>query len=449
MTDAEPIVERLQIHPKFLPLMYNPHTIADIHGGRYGMKTECVHRIAINRAMNENIRVVCARETLQSIKDSSLKTISDIIYQFNLSLSQGGPFEVLSDRIVRREGDQIVAEFIFIGVRENIRDKKSLANVDLMIFDEAGKCSEDTLNVFLPTIIRKAGCKAWFIWNPESTADPVWKWFNGSPGPSSCIHIETSYLDNKWLAQEAINLILDCQRDSPELYEHLYLGKPMNAVKGAVYAAELKDAEENGRITKVGYDRTIPVHTFWDLGHTDHTCIWFGQIVKSGQFRLIDFIQNNRLDLSWFLIEMQERATKLGYVYGIDYLPHDGVDAMTHKKLTGASDKSPEMILRAAGRKVRIVPKNYVLIGISAARAIFPNCYFDADRCSDGLMGLRNYQWDAPSPKGVEKREPLHNWASHPADAFRTFAMAARMPKEEIKPVQIIEEHSTTYRPFA
>jgi phage terminase large subunit len=66
--------------------------------------------------------------------------------------------------------------------------------------------------------------------------------------------------------------------------------------------------------------------------------------------------------------------------------------------------------------------------GINAARTIFSQCRFDAKKCADGIQGLRHYQWGPVSSTGVAKREPLHDWASHPADAFRYFATAIRMP---------------------
>jgi phage terminase large subunit len=40
----------------------------------------------------------------------------------------------------------------------------------------------------------------------------------------------------------------------------------------------------------------------------------------------------------------------------------------------------------AAGRRVKVMPQLKVEPGIQAARAIFGKCYFDAERCVDGIQ---------------------------------------------------------------
>lgn len=425
-------------HPKFTPLLTVPHTIADIHGGRYGMKTENVHRLAIYRALHEQLRIVGARETLESTKDSSIKTISDIIHSHNMAVSQNGPFEVLRDSIRRVVNGRVLSEFMFIGVRENIRDKKSLANIDLAIFDEAGKCSSDTLNVFLPTIIRKKGCQGWFIWNPESTVDPIYKWLNGDPGPSNCLHIETSYKDNPWLSDEALQLIADCKRDDPELYEHLYGGKAIDNVKGGIFEAEMKAADAEGRITRVPYNRLKPVFTSWDLG-MDTTAIWFVQPTADG-LNFIDFYQNKGQDLAHYLIELNRRE----YVYGRDHLPFDAVDAIIHRN--GMMGKNPDRsatiqtMMRDAGRNVSVGPKLLKADRIRAVRSKFPVCRFDADNCKDGIFALKNYQWDRDESKpGDDKtkgeRKELHNWASHASTSFMEACVNVKEIIKRVLPV--------------
>ncbi len=67
--------------------------------------------------------------------------------------------------------------------------------------------------------------------------------------------------------------------------------------------------------------------------------------------------------------------------------------------------------------------------GIHAVRMIFSKCWFDHDKCKFGLDALRAYErkWDVKNK--IFTAKPLHNWASHPADAFRTFAMGSERPE--------------------
>jgi phage terminase large subunit len=407
---------RIEIHPKFQPLLDTPHTFASISGGRGGMKSEQTHKVALQDAIRRPMRVCCARETMASIRDSSHKTLSDIIYSYSMAKSQNGPYEVQESRIIRREGDKIISEFIFVGIRENVRDQKSLKGINRTIVEEAAKLSQDSLDVFVPTVVREEGSQIWFIWNDEMVDDPLYKMMKHHP-PSNTIHIRTSYLDNPWLSKTMRQLAEDCKRDFPAKYRHIWLGEPISSIEGAVYAQEIQQAEEKGQFTKVPYDPSRPVETYWDLGYGDMVSIWFVQAFPF-QFRVIDYYENTHQAIDHYLQVLQRK----GYVYGPCVLPWDG-----GAKHLGTG-KSIEELIRAKGFKARVIPQAKVADGINAVRTIFPQCWFDADNCEQGLKGLRRYQWGPPSSSGVLRREPLHDEASHPADALRTMAMSIKAP---------------------
>jgi hypothetical protein len=90
-----------------------------------------------------------------------------------------------------------------------------------------------------------------------------------------------------------------------------------------------------------------------------------------------------------------------------------------------------------AYRRVRVAPQLKREIGIQAARTIFGKCFFDAEKCADGIQALRHYRYEAdeahldPSGKPGLRKEPLHDWASHAADAFRTAAVMIREPERK------------------
>ena len=77
---------------------------------------------------------------------------------------------------------------------------------------------------------------------------------------------------------------------------------------------------------------------------------------------------------------------------------------------------------------MRIAPKLHVASGINAVRTLLSSCWFDEEKCKYGLDALRNYQWGVPAQNGQVKREPLHDWASHGADAMRTLAVSIKSP---------------------
>ena len=193
----------------------------------------------------------------------------------------------------------------------------------------------------------------------------------------------------------------------------------------AVYGAEMRAAHEDGRIGRLPYEIGYPVHTFWDLGRskTDQTCIWFMQFVK-GEYLFIDYYQNAQRDIAHYVQVMQSK----GYVYGTDHLPHDGghndfnmTDYASHLRKLGRSnvvvvDRIPDLNL-----------------GIQATREMFPKCRFDSEKCTDGLAALGAYRFGYDEKKATLVA-PVHDWASHPSDAFRQAAQGFKGRSNTIQP---------------
>jgi hypothetical protein len=64
-----------------------------------------------------------------------------------------------------------------------------------------------------------------------------------------------------------------------------------------------------------------------------------------------------------------------------------------------------------------VAPLSSVEDGISAARGLLGISWFDKAKTMLGMSALRAY-------KKSKMGRPVHDWASHPADALRTFATA-------------------------
>jgi phage terminase large subunit len=272
--------------------------------------------------------------------------------------------------------------------------------------------------VVIPTI-RKEGSEVWVSFNPELPEDETYKRWVINPPPGAVV-VKTSYQDNLWLSQTSRTRIEHMKATDPATYDVIYGGATKSVLEGAIYAQEMRAADVGGRITRVPYDPTKPVHTFWDLGWGDMTSIWFVQIYPF-EFRLIDYEDGSRQNLNHYLRRLQERP----YVYGTDFLPHD---AKAHSLGTG---RSVEELMREAGRKVTVLPRLSIGDGINAARTIFPNCWFEAEKCAEGLQHLRRYRYGEIQTLGAPTREPLHDEASHAADAFRQVAIGAKAPKSK------------------
>ncbi len=184
------------------------------------------------------------------------------------------------------------------------------------------------------------------------------------------------------------------------------------AIIGAIYANEIQAASDRTRA--VPYAPSILVHTAWDIGYGDSPAIWFWQ-VSYGEVRIIDYYEAAGERIPFYLQMLKSKP----YSYDTAWLPHDAANG----QLTGLSVIE---LLRANGVKAEVLPRLSLEEGINAARMLFPICSFDAVKCSVGLEALRAYQWAYNQRMGETKPTPIHNWASHGADAWRYLAQAYR-----------------------
>lgn len=395
-----------------------------VYSGRGAAKSWSFATALLILAAQARKRVVGARETQRSIEDSVHALLSDRIRDLDL----GGFYEVRQKSIYGANG----SEFLFHGLRHDPAAIKSLEGADYCWIEEAQSVGRESFEMLIPTI-RRPGSEIWASWNPRLETDPVHQRYVIKAAPGTIVR-KVSWRDNPWFPQE-LRIEKDHLKIIDEVaYRHVWEGECKSAVEGAVFGSELELATAEDRITQVSIDRKLPVHTFWDLGFGDSTAIWFAQSLPSGQIRLIDYIENHGKTIDWYVVQLNQR----GYMYGEDWLPHDGVDAIIHARFSADKTRSPEQLLRAAGRKVRIAPKLHIHSRINAARAVLSNCWFDADKCKDGLMALRYYEWGAPTKanvpapegraSGIVRTEPVHNWASHGADALCTMAVSIKTP---------------------
>jgi phage terminase large subunit len=398
--------------PEKLQFLFEPHRYKVAWGGRGGSKSWGIARALLIMGAEKPLRILCARETQKSLADSVHTLLEDQVKALEL----GPRYNVQKASILGTNGTEI----IFAGLKHNISNIKSAESVDIAWVEEAQTVSKESWEVLVPTI-RKPGSEIWASFNPKLETDDTYKRFILKPPPGAFVQ-RICWQDNPWFPDVLRVEMEHLRATDPEAYEHVWEGACQSAVEGAIYGEELKQAEAEGRITTVSCDRTMPVDTFWDLGYGDSTAIWFAQGRADGSYHIIDYLENKSKTVEWYLIQLQKR----NYLYGIDWIPWDGL-----KPQRMGSGRAIEELMRAAGRSVRMVTMLPVHEGINAARTIFPQCRFDAEKCADGLQGLRHYQWGEPNAKGVMARLPLHNWASHPADAFRYLATAIQAPERE------------------
>lgn len=391
--------------PEKLGCLFTKSRYKVLHGGRGGAKSWAVARALLIQGMENPLRILCCREFQGSIRDSVHKLLSDQIY----ALGFEDFYSIEQSSIKGSNG----TEFFFEGLKHNVAKVKSFEGIDRAWVEEAQTVSKTSWDTLIPTV-RKEGSEIWLTFNPELESDETYQRFVINP-PSDAIVVKVNWSDNPWFP-EVLRLEKDSLKErDPDSYLNVWEGHCRQSLDGAIYAKELREAQEFKRITKVPYDPTKPVHTSWDLGWSDNTSIWFAQIVGF-EYRIIDFYQDSQKTINHYLQILQSRK----YIYGTDYLPHD-----SRAKQLGTG-RSIEEIMRTAGRMVKVVPMLSVADGINAARTMFANCWFDEDNCADGLQCLRHYRYELDPDTQTLGRKPLHDWASHGADSFRYMAISLK-----------------------
>jgi len=397
--------------------LFKPSRYKVLQGGRGGAKSWGIARALLIKGAKEPMRILCAREFMTSMRDSVHKLLCDQIQALGLL----GFYEITQASIRGQNG----TEFAFAGLKNNIANIKSYEGVDVCWVEEAQTVSRLSWNVLIPTI-RKEKSEIWISFNPELETDETYQRFVANP-PEDCISIKINWSDNPWFP-ETLRLEKDSLKARDlEAYNQVWEGLCRKSVDGAIFGKELQQAELDGRLTRVPYDATKPVHAIFDLGWADSTSIWFLQFVGM-ETRLIRYIEDSQQTMSHYLATMQT----YGYVYDTIWLPHDA-----QNKTLAAAGRTIEDIVRAAGYKTQILPKVPILDSINAARTIFPSCYFDREHAADGINCLRHYRYEVDPETKQFSRTPLHDHYSHGADAFRYIGLMIKEPEKRKPKAQV------------
>jgi len=263
---------------------------------------------------------------------------------------------------------------------------------------------------------------ALFLWTPRGRnhaarafesrrGDPEWFCLK-SPAT------ETDVFTPEQLAREKRELVaeLGSVEEGEARFASEYLVDFDAAAPGTYYASLLADAERAGRVGRVPVDPSLRVDTAWDLGIDDYTAVWFFQ--QAGrEVRVIDYFETGGEGLE---AVVRQAIAARPYLYGTHHLPHD---VMVRELATGRSRY--ETLESLGVRGIHVGTATDPEERVNAARLMIPMCWFDAERCATGLERLRAYRkrWNRATHSYAG---PLHDKASHGADAFGEFALNRR-----------------------
>jgi phage terminase large subunit len=400
----------------FEPLLA-PARYKGAHGGRGSGKSHFFAGLLIEDSLaNKGLRSVCIREVQKSLKESAKRLIEDKLKQFRLGEADG--FKVFKE-LIQTPGDGIIA---FQGMQDHTAESiKSLEGFKRAWVEEGQTLSANSLSLLRPTI-REEGSELWFSWNPRRRSDPVDQMLRGAAQPTGCSVVQANWRDNPWLPRVLGQERLDCLKNQPDQYAHIWEGDYATVLAGAYYAQAIAKAKIDNRIGNVAADPLMQLRAFWDIGVRDATAIWIAQFVGR-EIRVLDYYEAVGQPLAAHLQWLRDN----GYASALCVLPHDGEnpDQVSAKKFADhieAADFKTETVSNQG--------RGAALKRVEAARRLFPSIWFNAPKTQPGLDALGWYHEKRDDARNVGLG-PEHDWSSHGADAFGLMCVAYEEPQNQ------------------
>lgn len=228
-----------------------------------------------------------------------------------------------------------------------------------------------------------------------------------------------------WYASKHEELGEDMKREYPTSAEEAF----EQSIEGAYYKHEYATL----KISKVPYDLNLKVHSAMDLGMNDTFSIFFFQIYPDKSCKVIGEYSNSGHGLQHYKDIYDALTKKFGWVFGIDYVPHDS------KVRELIADKTRWQAMKEMGFHPVLVTKHSLVDGIEATRQFLKTVEV-AENCETFVGAVQNYRKKYDTKFEVYLDSPVHDEWSHPADAIRYMAMGCKN-----KPITDI--YANSYRP--
>jgi phage terminase large subunit len=201
---------------------------------------------------------------------------------------------------------------------------------------------------------------------------------------------------------------------SEEMIQQEYYCSFDCGVVGSIYGRLLGDAEKEGRVGYVPYDRNFLVYTAWDIGIGDAMSIIFFQR-RGNEILIIDHYENRGYPIRHYVDEVNAR----GYAYAAHYVPHDSAKRSID---TGVSFVQAGLDL---GLNMIRLENNVGLIdGIERTRSYMPRMFFDKEKTDYLRRCLQQYHYEYDEKAHVQRTIPKHDWSSHAASALRYLVLS-------------------------
>jgi len=215
-----------------------------LYGGRASSKTWDAGGMAVFLAHRYKARFLCTRQFQNRIEDSVYSLLKLQIERFGLQKH----FAVYKNRI---ECPATGSDFLFYGRCRNLNEIKGTEGVDVHWGEECELLTKEEWRIIDATV-RAEDSQHWLIFNPKFATDFVYQRFVVNPPPETVKRL-INYPENPFLSQTMRRVIAACQEETPEDYEHVYLGVPLSDNDRVLIKRRWIEAAVDAHI-KLGFD---------------------------------------------------------------------------------------------------------------------------------------------------------------------------------------------------
>ncbi len=213
----------IELPPKLVPVFEGQARYRIAYGGRGSGKTRSFALMTAikgyqwgNSVPPTKGQILCGREFMNSLNDSSLEEIKSAI----LSVPFLADYYEIGEKYIRSRDGNIT--YTFAGLRRSLESIKSKARILLAWVDEAEQVSGKAWNLLLPSV-REVNSEVWITYNPESKYSATHERFRDNP-PKDAKIVQLNYTDNSWFPDVLEQTRLEDKEKRPDQYEHIWMG---------------------------------------------------------------------------------------------------------------------------------------------------------------------------------------------------------------------------------
>ena len=292
-----------------------------------------------------------------------------------------------------------------------------------VVFSEWSLCDPNAWAYIRPILVENNGWAS-FIYTPRGK-NHGWSLYNMARKNKDwyCENLTVNDTRREDGLPVISNHIIEQEREEgmeEALIQQEFYGSFESQIAGAYYADQISAAKDQGRIGRLPVEPSLPIHTAWDLGIADAMSIWLFQSVGK-EIRLVHYYEATGKGMEHYIQYLNQWANTNGVGLGTHLAPHD----IEVRELT--SGRSRKDVAREMGISFRTVQRPRVKAeGIQAVRRMFPRFWIDDVRAEQGYNCVASYRREWDEKAGRFRDNPVHDWASHGADALQTLALGWR-----------------------